>query len=279
MKLTCLTDNSVLTHSPFWGEHGLSFVVDSPDGRVLFDTGASGTVFLHNLEAAGVAPESIQALVLSHGHHDHTGGLSALLERRPGLPIYAHPDVLRERFAQREGEMRSIGIPIALEDLHRLADLRLRAEPQQVLPGIWTTGEIVQRPEPEGSSPHHFVRSDAGLEPDTYRDDLSLVVETASGLVLLCGCCHAGLLNTMAHVERVFGRPIIAVIGGTHLISADEDHLGRVRRKMLETESVRLICLNHCSGEAAYITLLFTLGPSMVHRCPAGTQIDLETLG
>jgi len=107
---------------------------------------------------------------------------------------------------------------------------------------------------------------------------MALVIEVASGLVLLCGCCHAGLLNTLAHVERTFRRPVVAIIGGTHLISADADHLERVRQKMLDMESVRAIYLNHCSGETAFLTLLLTLGPYVVHSCPAGTRIDLEAL-
>jgi len=276
MKLIGLVDNAALSHSPFWGEHGLAFLVESPDGRMLFDTGASGTVLMHNLEVAGIAPETIDALAISHGHHDHTGGLAAFLEQRPGLPLYAHPDLLRERFSQREGKMRSVGIPLAPERLRRLADLRLSAEPQEVLPGIWTSGEIVERPEAEGRSAHHFVRGEKGLEPDPYRDDMALVLEAGRGLVLLCGCCHAGLLNTLSHVERVFQRPVTAIIGGTHLINADADHLERVRQKMLETESVRNIYLNHCSGEMAFFTLLTALGPEVVHSCPAGTRIDLE---
>lgn len=91
MKLTCLVDNAVLPLSSFWGEYGLAMLVESQDGRVLLDTGASAVVFMHDLEAAGVELESITALVLSHGHHDHTGGLSAFLERRPGIPYTPIP--------------------------------------------------------------------------------------------------------------------------------------------------------------------------------------------
>jgi 7,8-dihydropterin-6-yl-methyl-4-(beta-D-ribofuranosyl)aminobenzene 5'-phosphate synthase len=277
MKLTCLVDNAVLQYTPFWGEHGLSVLVDTPEGRMLFDTGASGTVLLHNMEAAEVDPESIQALALSHGHRDHTGGLAAFLERRPGLPIYAHPDVLRERFSWREGEMRAIGMTIPPEDLRRRADLRLSPEPQEILPGVWTTGEVTHRTEPEGRSPYHFVRGEAGWEPDPYRDDMSLVLETSRGLALLCGCCHAGLLNTLAHVERVFGRPVVAVFGGTHLISADADHLERVRQRLQELP-LRRVSPSHCTGETAFHFLLQALGPEMVRPFPAGAQVDLEAL-
>jgi Metal-dependent hydrolases of the beta-lactamase superfamily II len=277
MKLTCLVDNAVLQYTPFWGEHGLSVLVDTPEGRVLFDTGASGTVLLHNMEAAEVDPESIRALALSHGHRDHTGGLAAFLERRPGLPIYAHPDVLRERFSWREGEMRAIGMTIPPEDLRRRADLRLSPEPQEILPGVWTTGEVTHRTEPEGRSPYHFVRGEAGWEPDPYRDDMSLVLETSRGLALLCGCCHAGLLNTLAHVERVFGRPVVAVFGGTHLISADADHLERVRQRLQELP-LRRVSPSHCTGETAFHFLLQALGPEMVRPFPAGAQVDLEAL-
>ncbi len=277
MKLTSLVDNAVLQHTPFWGEHGLSILVDTPEGRVLFDTGASGTVLLHNLEAAEVDPESIRALALSHGHRDHTGGLAAFLERRPGLPIYAHPDVLRERFSRREGEMRAIGMTMPPEALRRRADLRLSPEPQEILPGVWTTGEVTHRTEPEGRSPHHFVRGEDGWEPDPYRDDMSLVLETRWGLALLCGCCHAGLLNTLAHVERVFGRPVVAIFGGTHLISADADHLERVRQR-LQGLSPRRVSPSHCTGETAFHFLWRALGPEIVRPFPAGAQVDLEAL-
>jgi 7,8-dihydropterin-6-yl-methyl-4-(beta-D-ribofuranosyl)aminobenzene 5'-phosphate synthase len=297
MKLTCLVDNAVLQYTPFWGEHGLSVLVDTPEGRMLFDTGASGTVLLHNMEAAEVDPESIQALALSHGHRDHTGGLAAFLERRPGLPIYAHPDVLRERFSRRDAEMRAVGMPvyrspeppqeggmraigmtIPPEDLRRRADLRLSPEPQEILPGVWTTGEVTHRTEPEGRSPYHFVRGEAGWAMDPYRDDMSLVLETSRGLALLCGCCHAGLLNTLAHVERVFGRPVVAVFGGTHLISADADHLERVRQRLQEL-SLRRVSPSHCTGETAFHFLLQAgLGPKMVRPFPAGAQVDLEAL-
>lgn len=272
MKITCLVDNAVLPHSAFWGEHGLAFLIEVEDGRVLFDTGASGAVLLHNLEVAGIAPESVSALALSHAHPDHTGGLPAFLERRPGLPVYAHPDLPRERFSRREGRVKPKGLSLAFEVLGQQANLRLSAEPQEILPGVWTSGEISERPEPEGRSPHHLVRQGDEWAPDPYRDDMALILEGSQGLALVCGCCHAGLLNTLLHVRQTFGREPVAVLGGTHLIAADEAHMRRLV-EMLRRSGPLALYPNHCTGQAAYVALAQAFG-DRVTPCPAGTVLQ-----
>jgi 7,8-dihydropterin-6-yl-methyl-4-(beta-D-ribofuranosyl)aminobenzene 5'-phosphate synthase len=93
---------------------------------------------------------------------------------------------------------------------------------------------------------------------------------------LLCGCCHAGLLNTLAHVQRTFERPIAAIAGGLHLTSATAEHLKRVGEVLMETESVQRVYPNHCTGETAFVALTLSLGPSIVRPCPAGTALELQ---
>jgi len=277
MKITCIVDNAVQRSSPFWGEHGLAFLIETEAGRVLFDTGQSGTVLLHNLEVMGVDPATIDALALSHAHYDHTGGLPALLEHiRPGIPLYANADLLRERFSRWEGEPQSMGLSLTREELAARLTLRLSETPQEILPGVWTTGEITSRPEPEGRSARHLVREGDTFVPDPYRDDMALVLEMNNRLVLLCGCCHAGLLNTLAHVQRTFERSIAVIAGGLHLTSATAEHQQRVNKVLAEMESLQRIYPNHCTGETAFVSLLLTLGPYIVRPCPAGTQLDLE---
>ncbi len=279
-KITCIVDNAVRFGSRLWGEHGLAFLIETEAGRVLFDTGQSGAVLLHNLTVLGVDPATIDALAISHAHYDHTGGLPALLERtRIGLPLYANPDLFRERFVRRGERVEPIGLPLAREVLEARTVLHLNATPQQILPRVWTTGEIALRPEPVGGSSHHLVREGGGWAPDTYQDDMALVVETDAGLLLLCGCCHAGLLNTLAHVQHVFERPIVTVAGGTHLVSASADHLRRVGQVLVEMKSVQRVYLNHCSGETALFSLSLMLVPDIVYPCPGGTVLGFRPGG
>ncbi len=176
MKVRCLVDNAVLSGSRFWGEHGLAFWVETDAGCVLFDTGQSGTVLMHNLEVAGLSPARISALALSHAHRDHTGGLYALLPQVGRLPLYAHPDLFRERFSRRETRLDNIGLVMTSAELQRRTEMRLCRERQEILPGVYTTGEIVDRPEPQGGSAHHFV-----LERDQLVADPTIVLTRGVG--------------------------------------------------------------------------------------------------
>jgi 7,8-dihydropterin-6-yl-methyl-4-(beta-D-ribofuranosyl)aminobenzene 5'-phosphate synthase len=232
MKVTCVVDDRELPDSRLRAEHGVSFLLEAQGRTVLFDMGQTASVLLHNLSVLGAAPEQIEALVLSHAHYDHMGGLERLLERLPGVPTYAHPDLFRERFRKTDAGPKRLGPAMDRASLADRASLRLSARPVGVIAGVWTTGEIAPRPEPEGRSRQHIVRKDRGWASDPYRDDLSLVPDTGEGLVLLCGCCHAGLLNTLVTVRSVFGRDPIAVVGGIHLVHADTPTLNHVVAKL-----------------------------------------------
>ena len=161
----------------------------TPDGRVLFDTGQSGDVLLHNAALFELDLGQIDAFAISHAHYDHTGGLPKVLERtRPGIPLYASPDLFRERFARRGELYESIGLRMTRDELEQHVELCLHAEPVEILPGVWTTGEITDRSAFEGRGDNLLVRDGDGWRPDPYRDDLSLVLETSAGLVVLLGC-------------------------------------------------------------------------------------------
>ena len=268
MKITCVVDDRIPSGSACRAEHGASFWIEVNGRHVLLDTGQSGSVLLHNLALLGLGPHRLEALVISHGHYDHTGGLAALLAQAPHLPLYAHPDLFRPRYRKTDTGPRQIGPALDQATAARLAHLHLHREPIEVVPGLWTSGEIAPRPEPEGRSVYHVVREGNRWVPDPYRDDLSVVIETADGPVLVCGCCHAGLLNTLAHVRSRFGQAPVAVVGGTHLIHADGPTMQRVLDTLAAYGPPRL-WLSHCTGERGFLAL----------KAAFGSQVDLYLAG
>ncbi len=276
VNIICVVDNVAKKDSNLRNEHGLSFWIETGQGRLIFDTGQTEAVLSRNLRLLGLRLEDADALALSHAHYDHTGGLEAILSKNAGLPLYAHTDIFQPRYTLRKGEYQSIGLLVTREALASRAALHLSSTPVEIFPGLWTTGDIFERPEPEGRSVHHFIRTAEGWQPDPYRDDLSLALKTQSGLVIICGCCHAGLLNTFFHVERMFNQPIVAIIGGTHLVMADNLYLGHVIDVLSERYKSLHYYLNHCTGERAYHMLARSFG-SRVKTCPAGTVITFDS--
>ncbi len=276
--LRCLVDNHSSDVIRYQAEHGLAFAIETPAGQILFDTGQSGKVLLHNAAQMELDLCQVDVLVLSHAHYDHTGGLDAFLQiSQPGLPLYAHTELFRERYAIKDGQARSIGLHLAQTDLAQRVTLHLSAKPTQVLPGVWTTGEITQRTEFEGRSAHHYIRAENGWQLDPYRDDLSLILEAQAGLILVCGCCHAGLLNTLAQARRMFDKEITAIVGGTHLASLDANTLAHAIT-ILRTNNIArspYLYLNHCTGEHALAVLTHAFGEK-VHLCPAGTVLRFD---
>lgn len=286
MDVTCLVDDAVKRSSSLWGEHGLAFLIDTGDRRVLFDTGQSGTVLRHNMNALNIEPDTIDAVALSHGHYDHTDGLFSLLgDLRPDVPLYAHPHLFQERYSEHHDRLDRVGLGSQAragksaaevkEVLGATMALALRRAKQEILPGVWTTGEISDRPEREGSSSRHRMWEGGEVVPDRYVDDMSLVLSMDGGLLLLCGCCHAGLLNTLLHVERLFGQPVEMIAGGLHLTAFCSDELDHVCQVLKERPALRRVYPNHCTGEAAFVALTNALGSSVVGPCPAGTTLGL----
>jgi 7,8-dihydropterin-6-yl-methyl-4-(beta-D-ribofuranosyl)aminobenzene 5'-phosphate synthase len=273
VTLTWVVDN--VAEPPLRAEHGLAIWIDTPSGSVLLDTGATGEVLLHNLAALDLDPGRLDAVVLSHGHDDHTGGLPLLLPLlRPRTPLHGYTTLFRPRFSRKAGEMQSRGMPISESFVAERLDLRLSDEPVAVLPEVWTTGEIHSRSEPEGRSAHHFIYLEETYVADPYADDLSLVVRPGAGRTfLLCGCCHAGLLNTLEVVWATWGESLAGVAGGVHMTGASDGLVQRTATTLRSMEGLEQLWLGHCSGEAFLAALSVDSGFAAFHRGAAGQKM------
>jgi 7,8-dihydropterin-6-yl-methyl-4-(beta-D-ribofuranosyl)aminobenzene 5'-phosphate synthase len=255
VRVTVLADNTVGTRG-LLAEHGLALWVEVGDRRLLFDTG-QGLVLAANASALGIDLRTLDTVVLSHGHYDHTGGLATVLGQASGrVTVHAHPDALLPKFARDQASARAIGIPApslaALSGSRRR--LLLSREAVEVAPGVRMTGEIPRRHLDEPTT-EAFCLDPDGHHADPLLDDQALFMATGQGTVVLLGCAHAGVINTLDHIaELTGGAPLCAVLGGLHLRAASPARLAWALAA-LQRFSIVTLCPMHCTGMAATAAL------------------------
>lgn len=248
LRLTILCENSISRPGQLLGEHGFACLVETDQTRLLFDCG-QGFGLVGNAVELGCALERCEGIVLSHGHYDHAGGLLAALAETGPVPVHAHPDIFQPRYWQSNFELRPIGIPSSLDDCRSAgAQFVFDRKFHLLAPRIWITGEIPRCNQFEGGDPHLVVPDGDGYRPDPFADDQALVIETRRGLVVLLGCAHAGVINTLDHVREQTGcARIHAIVGGTHLGPASEDQY-QATVKALRGYCVERLAVSHCTG-------------------------------
>jgi len=247
-----------------FGEWGFAALVEVDGRRILFDTGANEDTVQRNLKALGLNLSDVEIVILSHNHADHTTGLLPL--RRQFMA--ASSRALSRVYAGRGLFWPRIGAKGQADD--RMSRIRQQYEatggivtevssPIEIAPGVWLTGPVPRvhaernwgSVRPGGGV--GMVRSDKGDVEDTVPEDMTLVVQTAQGLVTLFGCGHAGVINTLEHIRKaVDPGPIKAVIGGLHLFAADEKHLAWTADQLKRFQVQQMVGA-HCTGiEAVY---------------------------
>ncbi|HEX7551279.1 MAG TPA: MBL fold metallo-hydrolase [Candidatus Methylomirabilis sp.] len=276
--LTILVENTVPAKGDgLYAEHGFALFIERPEIRILFDTGPAGVAMPHNAPRLGVNLGTADAIVLSHGHMDHTGGLVGVLRAvgKP-IPVYGHPAIFTDRYGKRGNDLRYGGLPYKREALEGMgAAFDLSPEFRQIAPGVHLTGEIPRRRAFETGDAHLYVKQKGELRKDPLRDDQSMVLETADGLALILGCCHAGLINTIDHVQaKLPGKPIHTVIGGTHMGFAPPEQL-RETIAVLRDLSVKRLGLSHCTGLVAGARLAREFGEAVAF-CNVGYSLALD---
>ena len=255
LQIRVLTDNYVArTH--LLGEHGLCMLIEADDYRILFDTGPS-RIALDNAVAMGIDLRRLDAVVLSHGHYDHTGGLADLLNECSPEAVFLHPAAVQAKFDRLSKPPRgSIGMPDA-----SLAALNSDARRVQwtpgvtaIVPGVFCTGEIPRRAGNDQSTGDFFLDPECST-PDLLPDDQALFVETRDGIVVITGCLHSGMANTLAHVSTLTGADRIqAVVGGFHLMDSGPAEWNSACLAIERHGSPKL-APGHCTGLGAHAHL------------------------
>ncbi|MSN25159.1 MAG: MBL fold metallo-hydrolase [Geobacter sp.] len=251
-RITILCENTVGNLSGTLGEHGFSALVESSNAvPLLFDTGG-GMTLLHNAGRMKKDLSKVEKVVISHGHYDHAGGLLPLLEKFGPKQVCGHPGIFKARHRVKDvGEYIPIGMPFDRAELEAAgASFDLSAAYREIAPAVCLTGEVPRVTGFETGDQGLFCDC-AGQVLDVTPDDQSLVIESDKGLVVILGCCHAGLVNTVEHIADVTGRrDVYAIIGGTHLGFSGQDQIDKTIAA-IRTMGVSRLAVSHCTGFAA----------------------------
>ncbi|MDF7822905.1 MBL fold metallo-hydrolase [Pontiellaceae bacterium B12227] len=256
-------------------EHGLSMLIKVGGRTLLFDAGQNDALE-RNLATRGTELTHIDAFVLSHGHYDHTGAIDFVLQENPEVCVYAHPKIFSRRFSIYPGkDPKEISMP-SEERLvvANLLDSQLKwiRKPTQISSGVWMTGPIPRfQPLEDVGGP--FFTDPEGTEPDPIEDDMALWIETPKGLLVVCGCCHSGLINTINHIQSASSdQRIWGIIGGFHLKNASPGRLEATTAALKEFKPDFMVPC-HCTGEAAITYFKENLNTE-IHTGYAGYQLQ-----
>lgn len=268
-RITVLVENTV-RKSGLLGEHGLSYWIAVDKYRVLFDTG-QGQTLAHNTTHLGIDLARANAIVLSHGHYDHTGGLRFAFNIADKAKLFLHPQAQGRRYSMHNGQGREIGFASLTEQELQQDSKRLvwTHQPMKVVPGVFVTGPIPRQTDYEDTG-GDFYLDPKGEQADPILDDQAIYMKTGSGVVVLLGCAHAGVINTLNYIRTLVKEPIHSVIGGMHLVHASPL---RMAQTITALRQMNLHCLApaHCTGPAA-TAALWSAFPEQIADSSVGAQ-------
>ncbi|MBL7114787.1 MAG: MBL fold metallo-hydrolase [Kiritimatiellae bacterium] len=271
-RITVLVENSTRGLG-LLAEHGLAFWIEIGPQRVLLDTGQSDVLF-HNAKRLGITLSDADALVLSHGHYDHSGGVAQLLQNYHKTTVYVHPEALKDKYIRTaDGKSRQIGMPAnARITLSSYPDIQPSTKPIEVIEGLFITGPIPRLTDFEDTGGPFFLDKDC-TQPDELVDDQAVFIDTPNGIVVILGCAHSGIINTLQYITSLVPeRPIHAVIGGTHLVSADATRIDKTVQALRQLD-IRYLFPSHCTGFQA-TAHLWEQFPDRVSIAPVGSVLS-----
>lgn len=259
------------------GEYGFSALLEIDGRYLLFDTGNAGAIF-ENARHLHVDLGAVEAVVLSHGHFDHSGALQRYLQLYGPKKVYVHSGAFARRPRKTRHGYEEIGCPCSRDDLIEAgARFEFVDSFTQILPGVYLSGFIPRNTDYEdvGGNGTFKIEVDGQIQDDLIEDDMALYISHPRGIIILSGCAHAGVINTIDYAREKLGDSrMLAYIGGTHLMQAPPARLQRTAEALKNIRVEKLI-VAHCTGFDAAAYLRQELGENLV-KGDAGMKFIFE---
>lgn len=251
VKITTLIENSPGEHHALKTEHGLSFFIEKDGRSFLFDTGQSGGI-TENASQLRVDLTSLEYVILSHGHYDHTGGLQALTTITTDFKLIMGQGFFDKKYGCKNNSYEYLGNNFDEQFLRnqKITYQFAYKNITELLPDVYVITGFPRIHEDEVINPRFQKLLRGSFQPDTFTDEILLAIDTPEGLVVLLGCSHPGMKNMLDFTDSLLNRPIYAVLGGTHLVEANEKGLEK-SLDYFQKNSLQVIGVSHCTGKVA----------------------------
>jgi len=263
--ITVVAEDSVLYESPYWGQHGVSFFLETYKNNtkinILVDVAQNSEALLYNMNLLNIDPSSIDALVITHCHYDHTQGIVDILKAvgKKDIPVIAHPDIFRLNFVVSP-YLRHVGVRNA-DSKEKIEEqggtLFLTSDPFPIVPGLITTGEVTRQTDfEEVGIPLKTFTEDHRIVEDKMKDDIAVIANLKDqGMIIITGCSHAGIVNILKQSIKITSlNKFKAIMGGFHLIEAPIERINKTVESLSHLE-IDLISAGHCTGFQAQVAL------------------------
>ena len=268
MKLTTLIENNVGKQEDLYAEHGLSIYIEVDEKKFLFDTGQSGN-FIENAKKLNIDLKNLDAVIISHGHYDHSGGLERLIkEINPKIKLYLGEGFFKPKYSKREDDYYEYTGNLFDQDFLKEKNIEttfIKDELKYISENFFIISNFIRDKAFENTNLTMYLKEDGKYKKDSFYDEISIGINTDKGLVLVVGCSHVGIVNILETVIQRTGMAIYGVIGGLHLVREDDEKINRII-DYLKDKNIKVIGACHCTGKQGKTMLSQQLDENFINN-------------
>jgi len=277
LKITTLIENNSDENNTLLNEHGLSLYIEIDQMKILFDTGQSGD-FIKNAEKLKIDLNNLDYVILSHGHYDHSSGIIQLVEnKKNSFKLIVGNGFFNEKYKLLESDeykFNGNSFDEKFININNISTKYINQDSFNITKDISLFSNFERRTDFEILNKKFYIKQNDEYVLDDFSDEIALAVKTEKGLVVILGCSHVGVVNILKTIIKRTGMPIYAVMGGSHLIEADELRLNNTI-KFLKESDISILRLSHCTGENAIREIRYEFGNKFIYN-NTGNVIEMQ---